>query len=637
MASLPVPLLHRLVPLAARRVAVIDPGRHALKVLVAESSLGRFRVLHRQMVLLPEDGLLPPEELRQHLRLVLPELGPHEVALVLPQHRTITQTLELPADQAASPSSFLTEQARNLSGLNAEAMAISYTPLRPYAAAARPYVLTFCKQEEVTSLIARFGPTADETQPTETPPPLVAITTTAQALCAAYRALAPDDKTAVLVDLGAQETVVAILLEGQGVFATSFEGGSHSFTVALAEASRATLSAAESLKQAQNLFAGSDTVEAVGHAVETWLGQLRRTITEWQEDLPELRLPSGPLTVWLCGGGSGQPGLIEFLNRQGHFRFQRWPLTPDVPNREPMDRYWVAYGAALVALGREPRPLSLLSPELVKQQRVQRVWEAMQAALVVLLAMVLMLLTVGTWQQVRSLGRAKALVTSTTAALQSARTIAELGQRLEAGFASIDPLVHRQRQTLELLQTWTAIAQVRTNNDFWFVLFGDAASYQDGTTLPRPATNDETVFTVPAPPRSEFIAEICIPQEGDAARRVLNQLVGSLKRQNLFANVDALPAERKRDWVDSRVFISNHVYGLAIELAAAEWPRTNHTLTNVAAPAPRDARRRTKTATPLPSNAATLKTVPRPEPKPPAVGPPAAAQPAAPTNSGTNR
>ena len=610
MARLPVSLFHRLVPLAAHRLAVIDPGRHGLKVLVAESSLGHLRVLHRQTVNLPDEGVLEADDLRQHLEVVLPELGRHEVALVLPQHRTITQTLDLPADAETEPGTFLAAEARRLSGLAAEAIIVSFTPLLPYANRARPHLLTFCKQEEVANLINRYVPAAADSATEQEAGPLVEITTTAQALFAASRALRPVPENAVLVDLGAQETVVAILFGGQGVFATSFEGGSQQFTQALAESRPLTPEAAEALKRTQNLFQGAEAVEAVARTAENWHAQLRRALAEWQEDFPELQLPPGGLPVYLCGGGAAQPGLIEFLNHLGQLRFQRWPGMTEEAMGEPMDAYWVAYGAARVALGRQPRPLSLLPVEFRKRRRLQRAWEGLQAIIVAFLAVTLVLLVAGTWQKARLLQRKRELMTRTSAVLESAKTVAELAQRVEAGYASIDPLVYRQRQTLEVLQTWAAVNQVRTNNDFWFVLFGDTTSYQTGTTLPQPATNQTGSLSAPSgaptPSRSEFIAEICIPQEGDAARRVLNQTLATLKRQRIFSSVDALPAERKREWVDPRVFISNRVFGVAMEWAPAEWPRPFLATTDrpVSETRPRGSKRRATTPLTAPTQAA---------------------------------
>ncbi len=580
-AHIPVPLLQRLVPLSGHRVLVIDPGRRRLKLLVAESRLGKFRVLHRQSEPLPEEGALEPDELRQHLALVVPELGPHTVALVLPQHRIITQTVDVPEAHSATPREFLSAEARKLSGLGEDELTIGSTPLKPWGSKASPYTLVFCKQDEVSNLIERFGMAHSATDAPVNGGLLSEITTSAQGLVAASRFLTPPPDAAVLVDLGARETVVAMLHAGQGLFATSFEGGSDQFTRSLMESRQMTIDAAEALEKSVDLLQGRDAAPELVQAVEKWHGELRRCVAEWIEDTPELGLTEAGLTVYLAGGGAAQAGLVEFLSRLGPMRFRRWTALAEPRIAEPMDQYWVAYGVARIALGKEPRALSLLPPEFRKRRMRCKVWEAAQAAIAVLIVTAIAVLAYGTWQNSSLFKRKQTLLRNTEVALASARSIAELATRIETGYESIRPVIERRRQTLRTLQSWLALTQARTNDDFWLVLFADAASYTTGSTAPAPATNQVGTAVVPTPAspssQAEFITEVCIPREGDAARQVLSERVGALKRPGVFANVDALPLERKREWVDPRVMISNHVYGLVLEMPAELFRRPTTT------------------------------------------------------------
>ena len=74
------------------------------------------------------------------------------------------------------------------------------------------------------------------------------------------------------------------------------------------------------------------------------------------------------------------------------------------------------------------------------------------------------------------------------------------------------------------------------------------------------------------PPPREFIVEVCVPHDGEKQRRILSDLVASLKREVLFRRVDALPPERNRDWLPTNVFVSNRVFALAMEIAGNELP-----------------------------------------------------------------
>jgi hypothetical protein len=73
--------------------------------------------------------------------------------------------------------------------------------------------------------------------------------------------------------------------------------------------------------------------------------------------------------------------------------------------------------------------------------------------------------------------------------------------------------------------------------------------------------------------RPGFIAEVCIPEEGEAQRRTLSALVGQLKQDPIFANVDLVAADRIRPIVDPKVTIPGRTFSVALELATNEFVR----------------------------------------------------------------
>ncbi len=565
MARIRVSILQRIVPLACHRVLVIDPGRRQLKLLLAESRLGRFRIIHRQAISVPDDDALDPDEMRQHMALLAPELGVHQTAIVLPQHKAITQTIDVPHNYIQAPRDYLVAEARKLSGLSEEELAVAFTPLQPWGTLSHPYVLSFCKRKELDLLIDQFAPENSE-NPDESNQ-LVEITTTAQGLIAASRTLTPAPLNAVLVDLGAKETTVVILLDGQGVFATSFEGGTDNFTRALLQTGRTTAEEAESLQRSTDLFHAPNTVEPLVEAVTKWHRELSRCITEWLDDNHDLRIVPGDLPVYLAGGGAAQRGLIDYLNALGPIRFQCWPSPTTA---EPADNFWVASGVARVALGKEPGSLSFLPKNYHQQHAKRTLWEVVQAVVLVLVLCVALLLALGTWQHSKALAHKRQLIAQTTSALESARVVGELMQQLGAGYAALRPIMVRRGQTITTLQSWTAVNQVRTNNDYWMVLFADNLSYLEGTAAQQTPTNQPPLAAAQSylnPGRNaEFVTEVCIPQQGEPARRILSQFVFSLKALGVFSKVDELPTERKREIVDPRVMISNQVYGVSMEM-----------------------------------------------------------------------
>lgn len=590
MARVRVSILQRTVPLVCHRVLVIDPGRRQLKLLLAEKRFGRFRVVHRQAVEMPEEGTVGVDDIRQHMGLVLSELGPHQTAIVLPQHKTITQTIDVPHNHIHAPRDYLVNEARKLTGLSEQELALAFTRIQPYGTATHPCVMAFCKRKELDTLIEQFDPESNEYAHEDDQ--LIEITTTAQGLIAASRAFNPGQPNAVLVDLGAHETTVVVLLAGQGVFATSFEGGSNQFTLALLEGGVATPEEATTAQHSTDFFNGPTSVPSLITVVNKWHDELVRCLKEWLEDNSALKLGLADFPVYVAGGGAGQKGLIEHLNSLGQMRFCRWPN----PFRgEPMDSFWVACGVARVALGFEPAALSFLPGQYQERRSKRALWEIVQAVILVLFALACVVLGLGTYKNSVLLKQKRSLIAQTTEALESAQLLGELTQQLETGYSAISPILERRNMTLVALQSWMAVNQVRTNTDFWMVLFADSVSYHDGTTAPQLSTNQPSPASISMASHSttnaEFVAEVCIPQQGEPARRILSQFIASLKRLSIFSRVDALPTERKRELVDPRVMISNQVYGVTMDVAMQPLVPLNaeHRLRKPADPKPKPA------------------------------------------------
>lgn len=573
MPRLSTPVLHQLFPVAGRRVLVIDPGSSSVKVLVAESTLGHTQVLHHQTIEIESD--IPESPINPHALLgaTLPKLGQHLVALVLPQHRAISSTVDVPQDPAADPRRFLEAEARKLSGLSEDAFFHGAIPIEPFGRLRNPHFLTLCKRAEVNDLIDRCLPPADPGQPQPDPVQVTEVATTAQALFAALEATPTPPEHAILVDLGAENTVVALWLEGRGVYATSFEGGSRQFTAAVAADSGQPQAAAESAKRAYDFLSAAtpNPSPACRRAVAKWYGDLNRAVAEWLNDYPELKIPLASIPVFLSGGGAAQPGLLGYLDTLGPLRFLPWPEAPRPQPRLPAESYRVAYGAARIALGLASPTFSLLPPEFQRVRQHRHWWSIAQSANVLLLFIIAFALLFATWQKIYLHSRKTQLIAQAQAALHSASNVAQLAQRLDLGYTSVGPLFLRQQQSLQTLAAFNAVRTARTNNDFWLLLFADALTYRTGSTQPKLPTNAPPAIPAaaltPAPTNAQFVAEICIPQEGDRSRRILNQFVSDLKRNPLFARVDVLPPERKRNLVDPRVYVTNRVFAVSLEIA----------------------------------------------------------------------
>jgi len=133
------------------------------------------------------------------------------------------------------------------------------------------------------------------------------VTTTANALIAAYRAIAPLSRRAILVHLGAQTTVVVILLAGQGAFATSFDMGGDFLTRALARLHNCSEEKAETLKRERNFLTGPQISTEFVSVVEGWVAELKRQLNEWFQANPTLVPEVSTFQLIASGGGFDMP------------------------------------------------------------------------------------------------------------------------------------------------------------------------------------------------------------------------------------------------------------------------------------------------------------------------------------------
>jgi hypothetical protein len=181
-----------------------------------------------------------------------------------------------------------------------------------------------------------------------------------------------------------------------------------------------------------------------------------------------------------------------------------------------------------------------------------------------------------------------------------------IGQLL-AEYERMRPLLERQKATLDTLKTLALLQQSRSNRAFWYVLFADQQSYFTqplplAPVSPTGPTNILAATSVPPvlmtnvlaaaltnpPVKPGFIAELCMPEEGETARRTFSELVADLKKDPMFSKVDSLSSDLRRNLADPKVLLPDRHFALAFELAdtellrpSAPWKQPQPALTDV--------------------------------------------------------
>ncbi|MCL4178968.1 MAG: pilus assembly protein PilM [Verrucomicrobia bacterium] len=544
----------RLPFLPRKRLLAIDPGGNCVKLLLVEEVLNRPQIIRHELIEIQSAGLLSEEEVFRHAQDVIQDLGQYPIALAIPHYRALSQTMDLPNAEPQEIRRLIEAETVKLSGLGESNIVYDYVALQPYGRHSNPFWVTLCREAEIQSQVQRCGLAGLD---------LCEVTTTANGLTTSYLALEPDADQVVLVDFGATGTVLVILYRGQAIYASHFALGGDALTDTIVSTQGGSFELAESLKRSEDLEPLAPTSPSAG-ALTNWHAELTRTLDEWAEEQADLNLNPREFRVVLAGGGSLHTGLIPFLNRLGTLRFEPWP-SPGI-SRWPGPRFAAAYGAALQHLGKSRQPVSLLPAAVRQFWHGHHSLNLVHSIVFFLLSMLAFFLGLGTWHKHELLKSKETLLTQSQAALSKARQTEEFARQLRRDYQHLLPLIEHQRQTLDTLQTLALLQQTRSNQSYWFVLFADAQSYFAArpwgeTNPPPPAATP--VAAQPVPPG--FITELCLPEQGDAMRRTLSQLVSDLKQSHLFQNVDLLAADRRRSLVDPAVLLPEH-FALSLEL-----------------------------------------------------------------------
>jgi Tfp pilus assembly PilM family ATPase len=559
-----------------RRVLAIDAGARCLKLALVESRFGRFRVRKEEFIDLHAEGLVSADETREHLQELLEQWGRPPIAVVLPQHLSTSQVLDLPVAPESEIEKLVLQETTKLAGVSDSRIVYDFIPTDAAAKNRQRFWITVAREGEIRDRIVRLGVEQED---------ICEVTTTANALITAYRASSPLTSRAILVHLGAQSTVVAILLGGRCALAASFQMGGDFFTRALARQLDCPEEQAEKIKRERNLFSGEFSNPEFIVVVDGWVSELQQELKDWFEANPVYAPEAGSFELVASGGGFDQPGLLEYLREVPGLKLLPWPRDASRDMPPPSDRFEVAYGAALQALGCSPQPVSLLPEEnrlgwlrLQGRQKVE-----FGSALLGLIC--LLILGVGTWHQAGLLHKKQALLQKVRAALDSVNLNDELTDRLAYDYGTLRPLLAAEQNTLDTLRTLAVLQTARTNRPYWYGLLADQVTYfslPSVTTTNKPlrtnvvaVASDHPPASGPAtnapPARPGMIAELSVPEGPEVARALLSQLVNQLKREDFLAKADLLSDDLKRNLSDPKVSLPDRQHVLALDFATTEF------------------------------------------------------------------
>lgn len=553
------------------RFISIDPGVHSIKVLLGRRVSEGVRVLDRRRIPLREGGgSLSPEEARAALRSILDEWGSHPISICLPQRSALSQVVDLPEADGSEIHRLIEAEIGKLSGLNESLIAFDFTSIEPFGNYRNPFWVTFCQEDELRGQVTRLGLEMDD---------VCEITTSGNALLAAHHFDEARPDNMALIDLGAGDTSVVIVHRGKGVYAGAMPIGGDAFTDAISTGTGQSIEEAEESKIRRDLLNGEGALPTLSSAVDEWRREIERILQEWRQDQG---IATGTFRVEVYSGAAQLPGFVERLN-QGEGSVYSLGATTDGGGETDFS---VAYGAGLMAAGLARQPASLIPAEARAAWSDAWALQRFQSLNVALLFIVVLFLTVGSWQQYTAVNARRSRLATQKAELEQVREARRLESDVVRRYNRLRPVLERQRSTLDTLETLSVLEATAGDRDVWYSLFADRESY---VSMPEiPATNQTNLTnaavatpstvpllpSVPTEPSSlagsaeGFIAVATVPGQIEAVRETVARVVEELNRNSLFEHVDTLSSDQRRPLVDPAVVVPDRHYVFSLKLAA---------------------------------------------------------------------
>ena len=140
-----------------RQVLAVDGGSRRFKLLLAQSDFGRVRILKQELIDLEAEGLVSPEEIRTHLHDCLDRWGQPPLALVMPEHLSTSQLLDLPQAPESEVDKLIAEESIKLSGVSQSRIVYDFARTDTSVGNRQQFWVTLCQEGEIRERFLLVG------------------------------------------------------------------------------------------------------------------------------------------------------------------------------------------------------------------------------------------------------------------------------------------------------------------------------------------------------------------------------------------------------------------------------------------------------------------------------------------------
>jgi type IV pilus assembly protein PilM len=293
----------------------IDIGSTSIKVVQLEKAGGRFRLLAAGAAPCPSPGLLSDadehiEQVAQAVKKLLSDtkISTTKAYFSIPESKAFSRIVKLPYLTDREIDSAISWQAETYIPIPVAESSFDYQILQRIEPVAGKQgevdVLLVATPKSVISKYLKLGELLG-----------LEVAALRTDLLSLAKALAPADKLAVLLDMGAQGTGIAVCDLGKVYVSRTTLTGGNVFTRALSTALEVSLEQAEEYKKAYGL---SDQLEGkikdiLSPLVATVVDEIKKTFQYYKAETGSEKLMN---YVIVSGGSAGMPGLVPYLAKE---------------------------------------------------------------------------------------------------------------------------------------------------------------------------------------------------------------------------------------------------------------------------------------------------------------------------------
>jgi len=528
------------------------------------------------------EGIIGDEELSREIGLWLKKKGwsSRETTVNLPQYLATVQVSDFATGRKGGLDEMVAAETQHLAGLSEESFLHDYQLMTPALGRSEPVLIGICRESAILERIEQLAP-ADLH--------LADFSIAGVALAAAYVDLYPEIKTAkelhLVFDIGAENSTVAIVGEGNLLYSASLMCGTDRYNQILAEERNVSFEKVERSKDEQSL--SLSLRESAGQkAAAIFESELRSALSHWQSDEKTEEAGLSLDKICLCGGGARISGLVQFLAEKFNCKGEIVGVPNGSGQSDPS--LLPAYGLALQGAGVSSFNISM-APSFIRAKAQRRRRFPVLVAAVILLGVLTAAAGVADYKRVRerhdNLESTLARVKRSVAMVPEMEKMAEQVDVLEK---MLLPYVEKGNNLHYLAEVLNGLTKARENvasrdnidqyRDAWVVYLADEETFHAGknnkggreATGGRDSTNEtrnnggpfnpfsrgnrdlegerENITREASLPVSDiniwhnFVAAVYTISPPGNRYEQIRRFITRLNQNDLFHNVDLMPA-----------------------------------------------------------------------------------------------